>query len=123
MCLRSGEMADKMRRRSSSLLRRRSLVATIALAFASLLAIMAGVVAFAIHEVDTTEAQRRTLVDELLQATGRRRWSSIKPSSAFWSRCPEGRRPTSRFGDATPKSSSPPVVSSRQVERSRKPVA
>src|SRR5438445_11655877 len=61
-------MADKMRRRSSSLLRRRSLVATIALAFASLLAIMAGGVAFAIHEVDTTEAQRRTLVDEPLQA-------------------------------------------------------
>ncbi len=68
MCQRSGDRADKMRRRSSILLRRRSLVATIALAFASLLAIMAGVVAFAIHEVDTTEAQRRTLVDELLQA-------------------------------------------------------
>jgi hypothetical protein len=42
-------------------LRKLSLGATLALGFASLLGMMAGVIGFAIHEVNATQAQRRVL--------------------------------------------------------------
>jgi two-component system, NtrC family, sensor histidine kinase HydH len=49
-------------------LRNLSLGATLTLGFASLLAMMAGVIGWAIHEVNATQAQRHVLADELLPA-------------------------------------------------------
>jgi signal transduction histidine kinase len=46
----------------------RSLGATLAIGFAFLLAMIAGVIGFAIHETDATQAQRRLLADALLPA-------------------------------------------------------
>src|SRR5690348_9022051 len=49
-------------------LRNQSLRATIAVAFASLLMIMAAVIAFAVREMEATQAQRRLVSDALLPA-------------------------------------------------------
>src|SRR5438270_13057587 len=49
-------------------LRNWSLGATVTFGFASLLAMMAALIALAVHEVDLSQAQRRLLAEEVLPA-------------------------------------------------------